>query len=326
MKPTLSKPPALVISLDFELHWGVRDHFSAGHPYRRNLLGARQAIPQILGLFEDFQIAATWATVGLLFAENAAEQAQWSPEPKPGYENTIYDAYSEPVGLDEASDPIHYGFSLIDRIRRTPGQEIGSHTFSHFQCCESGPGRADFQADLQAAIGLARAKGMEIRSLAFPRNELIADYLSTLPEQGVTCYRGRECTWGHSQPRESLAGRLYRWFDSYLPLSGNNALSWREVESMALPYNIRGSRFLRPLSRFSLLNRMQSRRVQRSLWQAAQQNEIYHLWWHPHNFGSRTRESLNHLREILKTFEDCRRHFGMVSMSMGDLVRFVRQT
>ena len=58
---------ALVISLDFELHWGVRDKCAPDGPYRENLLGARKAIPRILDLFEEFDVAATWATVGIRY-------------------------------------------------------------------------------------------------------------------------------------------------------------------------------------------------------------------------------------------------------------------
>jgi len=53
------KPGALVISLDFELHWGVRDRLSAEGPYRANLLGARAAVPRMLALFEKYGVAVT---------------------------------------------------------------------------------------------------------------------------------------------------------------------------------------------------------------------------------------------------------------------------
>ena len=39
-----------VISLDFELMWGVRDH-ATRESYGRNVLGGRQAIPAMLDLF-----------------------------------------------------------------------------------------------------------------------------------------------------------------------------------------------------------------------------------------------------------------------------------
>ncbi len=53
-----------VISLDFELHWGVRDHRTVAD-YRENLLGVRRVVPALLSLFSEFGIHATWATVGL---------------------------------------------------------------------------------------------------------------------------------------------------------------------------------------------------------------------------------------------------------------------
>ena len=85
---------ALVISLDFELHWGVRDKCALDGPYRENLLGARRAIPLLLDLFEEFDVAATWATVGFLFARSRREREQFSPAVRPHYADARLDAYS----------------------------------------------------------------------------------------------------------------------------------------------------------------------------------------------------------------------------------------
>src|SRR6266487_5798938 len=57
---------ALVISLDFELLWGVRDKRTIAD-YGANILGVRRVIPALLDLFAERNIACTWATVGLLF-------------------------------------------------------------------------------------------------------------------------------------------------------------------------------------------------------------------------------------------------------------------
>ena len=84
---------ALVISLDFELHWGVRDKCAPDGPYRENLLGARKAIPRILDLFEEFDVAATWATVGFLFAESRREREEFSPAVRPQYADQRLDPY-----------------------------------------------------------------------------------------------------------------------------------------------------------------------------------------------------------------------------------------
>src|SRR5579871_266772 len=118
-------PPfgALVISLDFELHWGVRDKRSIDGSYREKLLGARQAIPQILDLFEEFGVGATWATVGFLFARNRRERDEFLPLIRPQYKYDKLDAYSEPTGDNEDDDPLHYAPSLVARIAKTPKQE-----------------------------------------------------------------------------------------------------------------------------------------------------------------------------------------------------------
>ena len=50
---------ALVISLDFELFWGVRDVATLEN-YGRNLLGARSVVPALLKLFHQYQVHATW--------------------------------------------------------------------------------------------------------------------------------------------------------------------------------------------------------------------------------------------------------------------------
>ena len=68
----VAKPGVLVISLDFELFWGVRDNRSI-EDYKENLLGGRLAIPQILDLFDSYNIHATWATVGFLCFDQKTE-------------------------------------------------------------------------------------------------------------------------------------------------------------------------------------------------------------------------------------------------------------
>jgi hypothetical protein len=74
---------ALVVSLDFELHWGVHDRRPLSARECSRLLAARAAIPRILDVFEEFRIRATWATVGLLFAKSRSEALNFTPNPKP---------------------------------------------------------------------------------------------------------------------------------------------------------------------------------------------------------------------------------------------------
>ena len=97
---------ALVISLDFELLWGVRDKRTIAD-YGANILGVRQVVPALLDLFAERNIACTWATVGLLFfATNKALLAAL-PAHKPRYTDARISSYHylNEVGADEERDP-----------------------------------------------------------------------------------------------------------------------------------------------------------------------------------------------------------------------------
>ena len=60
------------ISLNFELFWGVRDRLPA-FACAGNILGARDAIPRMLDLFDRYGVHGTSATVGLLFFDRKAD-------------------------------------------------------------------------------------------------------------------------------------------------------------------------------------------------------------------------------------------------------------
>src|SRR5262249_50960849 len=116
---------ALVISLDFELLWGVRDKRTIAD-YGPNILGVRKAVPALLDLFAQREIACTWATVGLLFfATNKALRAGL-PARKPRYSDARISSYHHlnEAGSDEARDPYHYGLCLIRPIAYRRRQEL----------------------------------------------------------------------------------------------------------------------------------------------------------------------------------------------------------
>ena len=122
-----------VISLDFELLWGVRDHADK-NSYGTNILGARDAIPRILDLFAENNIHATWATVGFLFCEDKDELIECLPEVRPTYANPALSNYSylDDVGKNEKADPYYFGASLIDRIKQTPRCHIPAGSMAVF--------------------------------------------------------------------------------------------------------------------------------------------------------------------------------------------------
>ena len=322
------RPGAFIISLDFELYWGVRDVLPLDR-YRDNLLGARSAIPQMLALFDEFDVHATWATVGFLFFDRRDALLEALPSVRPSYLNPSLSPYPfmAAIGASEESDPFHYGRSLIEQIRQHPGQEIATHTFSHFYCLEAGAETGAFRADLETALRVAREAGIRIQTIIFPRNQVSAAHLHVCSELGLVAYRGTQHGWAY-QPSptdsDSTTRRAFRLVDAYINLSGepNAATDGLETATMV---NVPASRFLRPYNpRLRQLEHLKERRITHGMTFAARHGLLYHLWWHPHNFGRHTRENMSGLRRILSHFAQLRDHWGMRSLSMAEYARHAR--
>jgi peptidoglycan/xylan/chitin deacetylase (PgdA/CDA1 family) len=317
----------MVISLDFELHWGVRDWMPVNGRYRSNLLGARSAVPRLLEIFQEFEVAATWATVGLLFAATRAEAKHFAPVRKPRYLDRTLWPYAEPVGDDEAEDPLHYARSLIQLIKVTPRQEIASHTFSHYYCLEPGQQADDFRADLESAIAIAEHCGIRLRTVVFPRNQVNPAYAPILREAGFSAYRGNQAGEAYrAVPGDALDGRMRvrRLLDAYVDLDRASPVACADLLDADGLVNVRASRFLRPFK--PLLASIESRRLRRicgGLDEAARSGGIFHLWWHPHNFGAHLTENLRSLRHILEHFSRLRRTEGFMSLNMADVAEQV---
>ncbi|MBD2721803.1 polysaccharide deacetylase family protein [Hymenobacter armeniacus] len=316
-------PGALVISLDFEINWGVRDQQTLAQ-YGANLLGVRQAIPAMLALFAEFGLHVTWATVGLLFFETKAEMLAHLPAVRPEYADPNLSPYLvlDQVGEDEAHDPYHFGRSLINQIRATPGQEMASHTFCHYYCLERGQTVESFRHDIETAVRVGAEQGMALRSLVFPRNQYNAQYLETCRAAGISSYRGNEQSWIYkerSEEQQALYKRGARLLDAYVNLSGQHTARWADM-ARSFPYNVPASRFLRPWSgRLKALEGLRLRRILAGMEHAAKHGEVFHLWWHPHNFGVNLAENMAVLRRIAQHFRRLQARYGFESLSMGEV-------
>jgi peptidoglycan/xylan/chitin deacetylase (PgdA/CDA1 family) len=319
---------ALVISLDFEIHWGVRDLCPPCGYYRQNLLGVRKAVPQILDLFEEFGIAATWATVGFLFATSRQDLESFYPAIRPEYKDPTLSPYQESVGDTEEDDPLHFAPSLIEAISRRPRQELGSHTFSHYYCLEQGQTWTAFRADLKSAMAIARKYSFHPRSIVFPRNQFNLDYADLLVEAGIVCYRGNQKSWMYKASTmndQNLFVRSSRLLDHYLNLSRLDLICWNDVLEQSGLCNVAPSRFLRPYTpRWRHLDSLRLVRIVKGIQAAAISKRLFHLWWHPHNFGSYIDENIAFLRKILEAFAGFRKHHGMRSLTMAEVAEIVK--
>lgn len=54
---------------------------------------------------------------------------------------------------------------------------------------------------------------------------------------------------------------------------------------------------------------------------AAKRQGIYHLWWHPHNFGVDLAQNIAFLRKVLEHFKTLERTTGMRSETMWQVAQ-----
>ena len=309
-------PGTLIVSLDFELFWGMLDVCPL-ETYQDNVLGGRKAIPKLLELFQKHGIHATWAAVGFLFAENYEEVRRYFPENKPGYANEKLNAYREfaKIGKNEQEAPCFYAPSLLEKIAAVPGQEIGSHTFSHYYCREAGQTPEQFAEDLAAAKAIAGDRGYDLTSVILPRNQCEPEYTDILRQAGFTAYRDEENDWIYNKVKSGLLFKVLRTLDMYLPLTGQGGYTPKCENGI---WNLTGSRMFRPIRPHLPLERLKIRRIKRQMLHAAKKGLTFHLWWHPHNVGVRTEEHLKQLDEIFSYYEELKETYGMRSLNMRE--------
>ncbi len=319
-----------VISLDFEMYWGVHDAVKLSY-YKENLLGVRKVIPKLLELFSQYHIHATFATVGFLFFDNKKDLLNAMPQSKPQYFNKKISPYLSQIneaGENENDDPIRFGFSLINEIKNAK-QEIASHTFSHFYCLEDGQTLQDFKEDLVAAKLIASKNEIKLKSIVFPRNQYNNDYLKICKDEGFISFRGNEkvkLISSETYGKGIYFRRPFRFADSYFNLSGHNCYSDEEMKKDVL-INIPSSRFLRPYSKkLFFLEKYKFKRIRNSMTYAAKNGLMFHLWWHPHNFGKNIFENIAFLEKILIHFEKLKKMYDFESIDMSSLANKLKKT
>jgi peptidoglycan/xylan/chitin deacetylase (PgdA/CDA1 family) len=310
------------ISIDFEIHWGVSDHRTV-ESYEENLRNEPVAVKRLLKLFARRNIHATWATVGMLFCRNKKELFDMVPAAdRPTYDVNKLSNYlvAESAGENESSDPYHFAGSVMQEIVKTPGQELSTHTYSHYYCLEPGQTPQQFGHDLAAARKLLEREGVNPVSIVFPRNQYNAGYLEQCRQNGFNCYRGNFPSWIYRPQAKSTEGkwkRAARFIDTYLPLAGQRYVQVSKENELV---NVPASCFLRPYNKkFAFLDPLRIRRIKKEMEVAAKKNALYHLWWHPHNFGKDMDKNVEILEIILDHFDKLAAKYGMRSLNMQEI-------
>jgi len=313
------------ISLDFELYWGVRDIYTLNE-YKRYLSGVPNAIDLILQEFEKYNIHASWAVVGFLFFKNRDELLTHIPYTTPHYKNRDLNPYIY-IKEKKLEEKFHFAPNIIKKISNTPNQEIATHTFSHYYSLEDGQNIKAFEVDLKKAIEIEKKYiSKEPKSLVFPRNQWNEDYLKVLKKLNIHSYRGNEKSWFYRvENGDSIKNirRAFKLIDTYINISGSNSYSFNELKK-AYPFNIASSKFLRPYSeKLSMFEPLKLRRIKQSMLYAAKRKRLYHLWWHPHNFGINTQKNIEMLQNILEYYDYLNREYQMQSLNMEEVSKLL---
>ena len=305
-----------IISLDFELFWGQFDKVKFNN-YRKNIIGTEVAVLRLLSTFKKYNISCSWATVGFVLS-NPSEFKSSMPKITPSYANKRLCPYSYFDKIAEGDKKYFFSPKLVEKIDKTRGQELCSHTYSHYYSKEKGQNINEFEHDLisQSCI-LKNNNYKNPLSIVFPRNQVNNKYFEILYKYGYKTFRGNQDNLIYKENSKNkiinYVLRLIRFFDSYINISGNNTY-YINMEKLL---NIKQSAFLRPFnSRLKYFEKIKINRIKKSMLSAAIQKKVYHLWWHPHNFGTNIDENFRNLESILDYYVKLNKEYGFESKNM----------
>ncbi len=311
------KNGVFIVSLDFELLWGMHDCENPESFYN-DVIGARNGIKKMLSIFEEYGICATWGVVGLLMAKNREDVCKYSPEIKPEYEKQDLSAYNyfDTLGEDEKEDICHYAYSLVAEILKYKNQEIASHTFSHYYCNAKGQTEESFASDLNAAQKIAKEKfGLELKSLILPRNDFNVNYLETIRKCGFLSVRGNPKHYAYNN--ENFLAKCMRMIDTYIGICGKKTYVPKYNGGVI---NLKASMFYRRYNpKISFLEPLKIKYIKRQMKKAAQNREYFHLWWHPHNIGKYTEKSLKQLEDLFSYYRELNSVYGFQCKTMREM-------
>ena len=193
--------------------------------------------------------------------------------------------------------------------------------------------KAIFTADCKALVAAAQRFGVTPTSIIFPRNQTTPEALEACREVGLKAYRGTESHFLYQARNETSQTnpfiRAMRLLDHYFNLSGNHTYRINSNVNITINSNIinlPASRFLRPyMSKLRWFEKLRLRRIKNAMTHAAQNGEVFHLWWHPHNFGTNRKENFSNLLELLEHFSYLKETYQMESKNMQELATLANE-
>lgn len=308
------------ISLDFELIWGTLDLFGTKGFNEACRIEREEVIDRLLEIFNEFDISATWCTLGHLFLENCrVNKNQKHPEIVPPRHRWHQENWFIHDPCDnEAVSPLFYGKSLIEKILNSVvKQEIGSHGFSHVIFGDEGCSVETARSEIAECVRLAKKFGLDLSSFAFPRDQV--GHLNVLKEYGFNCYRGQIPKWYEEGENRSLLKRLAHFTDVLLATTPPTVLPSYTSDGL---WNIPGSMIFFPMHgvRRYIPVSLRVKRAVKGLNEAVSQKRIFHLWFHPTNMAFEIDQMFKGLRQIIQSADEFRNKEVLEILTMSEIV------
>lgn len=320
---------SLVISLDYELMWGMIDVATKDGYGLTNVRNVPEVIDRMLLLFKQYGVHATFATVGMTMYENKMDLLSDMPTIVPSYLDTKKSPYEGNYirNIKSEESGLFFQREIVEKLKEYPNIEIGTHTYCHYYCWEEGQTINQFDMDTQKALEIAEKCNVNITSIVFPRNHCSKEHLVVCAKHGITSYRGNALKY-FDKPRsqyEKIKNRICRLIDAYCNIGGSTTIPYSSIDMTERPLNLRASRMLRPYSsKLSCIEGFRLKRIKKEMLYAAQNKEMYHLWWHPHNFGANMEKNFLFLEEICKYYKFLNSEYQFKSYTMAEMYKLLK--
>lgn len=308
-----------VVSLDTELAWGWIDRPEVGDLYPL-WERTRNAVDGLLRLFERYRIPATWAFVGRLLERKAG----WGSTAESSARGSRLDRralYRDPA-VNSPENSYLCGPDLLEAVLASPvAHEVGSHSYDHVVFGDPSCSRAMARDDLRAFVSVSREWGIAPHSFVYPRNSI--GHRDVLAEMGFRTYRGPDVSWFDRWPRPIR--RVLRRIDLLCALPPG--VSTPAIDRHGL-VRIPGHLFFRiphrGLERHFPPARLVAK-AKKGIRRAAEAGAVFHLWFHPFNFGHRTEQHLAALEDVL-AFAAAQRDAGALdTLTLGGCAELWRE-
>lgn len=282
------KKGIFTISIDTELAWGTdKDKVEK----RRKQFGnTRKAINQLLELFAQYEISATWAIVGRLFLKAPKND-----------KNSFWCGQDIVKKIKDCSVP----------------QEIASHSFSHLNFDEKKCSRKSAKLDLERYKELTDRLNIRFKSFIFPKNKI--GYLELLYQNNFLCYRDIDNRWYEkTKVLPSIFKRILRVSEDIFVITPPCSLPRKRADK---PLAIPASMMYRPLNGIwkFIPVKLRISRIKKGIDKAIGDKKIFHLWFHPFNLGEGTEELMEGLKKILKYASQKRKDGQLDIATMGEI-------